>query len=178
MPAFELQPILANEKLVLLPLAFKHFDELFAAAADPLIWVQHPNADRYQLVPFKRFFNGAIQSGGAFIIKEKNTGEVIGSSRFYDFNPQADCITIGYTFISRKFWGKGFNANLKNLMINHAFKFVNQVIFQVGATNYRSQKAVEKIGAKKINEISSPEVNQPQNGKIIYAIKKANWLSS
>ena len=66
----ELQPLhLKNELVELIPLQPEHFDELFAVASDPLIWEQHPNPDRYKKEVFENFFKGAIESKGAFLIK-------------------------------------------------------------------------------------------------------------
>src|ERR1044072_3792265 len=69
-----IQPILQNEKVVLYPLKETDFDELYAAASDPKIWEQHPNKDRWQKDIFQTFFDGAMQSHGAFKIVEKDTG--------------------------------------------------------------------------------------------------------
>lgn len=99
------------------------------------------------------FFENAIQSKGAFIVINNKTNEIIGSSRYYKFNEVEKSILIGYTFISRAFWGTNYNSSLKELMIKYAFQFVNKVHFHVGETNYRSQKAVEKLGAIKISEL-------------------------
>lgn len=165
----ELQPTLSNDLITIKPVQENDFESLFAVASDELLWEQHPNNDRYKKDVFKVFFDNAIQSKGAFVVIDNITNKVIGSSRYYNFNPEDNSIIIGYTFISRKYWGTNYNAALKKLMINYAFQFVNKIYFHVGETNYRSQKAVEKLGAIKIGELlddTSPKTNW------LYELKK------
>ena len=164
-----LQPTLANEIITIKPIQKEDFEALFAIASDELLWEQHPNKDRYKKEVFRLFFENAIQSKGAFIVINNKTNEIIGSSRYYEFNEVEKSIVIGYTFISRAFWGKNYNSSLKELMINYAFQFVNKVYFHVGETNYRSQKAVEKLGAIKIGEIKSENLSKIN---WVYQLKK------
>ena len=149
-----LQPTLSDNLVSLRPLKVADFEELFAAAADPLVWNQHPNPERYKREVFEVFFQGAIDSKGALLIQDTKTGAVIGSSRFYDPNPLDKSILIGYTFYAKAYWGQGYNAAAKKLMLNHIFNFVDKVFFHVGAENYRSQRAMEKLGALKVREIA------------------------
>lgn len=144
---FELQPTLKSEILELRPLRAEDFEQLYAVASDPLIWEQHPNSDRYKLDVFRKFFDEAMQSGGALIALDRKSGEVIGSSRFYCYDLVRSEIEIGWSFLARSHWGGVYNGEMKRLMLLHAFKFVDNVIFFVGSTNLRSQRAVEKIGA-------------------------------
>ncbi len=149
-----LQPTqLANELVRLVPLQPTDFNRLFAVAADPLIWEQHPDRYRYQEENFRKFFDSGIASGGAFLVMDAQTGELVGSSRYYDYNPADSSVLIGYTFIARNHWGGPFNRALKQLMIDYAFEHVDTIGFQVGETNMRSQKAVLKLGAVKTGEV-------------------------
>jgi RimJ/RimL family protein N-acetyltransferase len=168
-----LQPILANELVKLVPLKEHDFDTLFEVAADPLIWEQHPNKDRYQRAVFENFFKGAIESKGAFIIYEATTGEVIGSSRYYE--KEENSIAVGYTFIGRKYWGKGYNAAIKKIMFDYAFQHVDKIILHIGATNFRSQKAAEKIGALKVSEINVAYYGEPVKLNFHYEVNKNNF---
>jgi RimJ/RimL family protein N-acetyltransferase len=144
---FDLQPVLNGEHLHLRPLRPEDWDNLHAAAADPLIWEQHPCSDRYKEDVFRTFFSEALESGGAFAVLDAADGRVIGSSRFHGYDESKGEIEIGWTFLARKYWGGVYNAELKQLMLRHAFRFVTRVIFLVGPTNLRSQRALEKIGA-------------------------------
>ena len=172
---FELQPTLANELIKIQPLKPTDFEALYKVASDPLVWEQHPNKDRYKREAFENFFKGAIESGGAFLVFDNKTGDVIGSSRYYDFNAAEKTVVIGYTFIARSHWGIGFNKSLKHFMLSHAFKFTDAVIFHIGANNIRSQKAISNIGAKKIGEVEMEYYGEPKKLNFIYRIEKTDW---
>jgi RimJ/RimL family protein N-acetyltransferase len=144
---FDLQPVLKGKLVALRPLRPDDFETLYAVAADPLIWKQHPENDRWKESVFRKFFAGALESGGAFMVTDSRHGQVIGSSRFHGYDAEKSEIEIGWTFLARSHWGGDYNREMKELMLRHAFKFVNKVIFLVGPQNLRSQKALEKIGA-------------------------------
>jgi RimJ/RimL family protein N-acetyltransferase len=145
--SFDLQPVLKGDLLELRPLRPGDFEDLYAVASDPLIWEQHPAKDRYQEKVFRAFFDDALKSGGALMAIDLKDGRVIGSSRFHGYDPQKREIEIGWTFLARSHWGGSYNMEMKKLMLRHAFQFVRNVIFVIGPQNFRSQKAVEKIGA-------------------------------
>lgn len=170
--AFELQPHLKSELLELRPLAPNDWDELFAVASDPLIWEQHPEQDRYKEEVFRVYFNSALESGGAFIIIDRETQQIIGSTRFYGYDPDKSEIEIGWTFLARKFWGGRHNAEMKRLLLNHAFKLVESVVFFVGEENIRSQKAMEKVGAIKDGTTPRTYGNRPPSQNVKYVIRK------
>ena len=160
---FDLQPHLVGELLEVRPLRPEDWESLFAVASDPLIWEQHPANDRYQEEVFKEFFREALESGGAFVVIDRKTQEIIGSSRYFGFDPAKREIEIGWTFLARSYWGGKYNAELKRLMLDHAFKFVESVVFLIGPTNVRSQKAVEKIGGVMIERRQKRFVEKPSN---------------
>lgn len=173
---FNLQPNhLQNQLIKLVPLQETDFEELFSVASDPLVWEQHPNKLRYKRDVFQNYFEGAIQSKGAFFIRETITNEPIGSTRFYDFNENDNSILIGYTFLGRQFWGNGYNKGLKDVMIDYAFQYVDKVIFHIGAFNIRSQKAIEKTGALKIDEFEVEYYGEDSKLNYIYQINKNYW---
>jgi RimJ/RimL family protein N-acetyltransferase len=174
MNAIDLQPTLRGELLELRALKHSDFEELFAAAGDPLIWEQHPERDRYTEPVFKRYFDGAIESRGAFAIIERKTGKIIGSSRYHHYKPDESEIEIGFTFLERKFWGGKYNGELKLLMINHALKFVNRVVLAAGEDNMRSRKAIEKIGGKEFRRESRPDRQGRMVEYVVYAIEPSS----
>src|SRR6266481_5491212 len=143
---FELQPHLAGDLIEVRPLRPDDWESLFAVASDPLIWEQHPASDRYQEEVFREFFRDALASGGALVVIDRQTQKIIGSSRYYGLNTERSEIEIGWTFLARSHWCGKYNGELKRLMLDHAFRFVESVVFIIGPTNVRSQKAVEKIG--------------------------------
>ena len=143
---FELQPTLKSDLLVLRPLGQEDFAELYRVASDPLIWEQHPMRDRYKEEVFRKFFQEALESGGALIVIDAKDRRVIGGSRYYGYDEGKSEIEIGWTFLARSHWGGVFNREMKRLMVGHALRFVKTVVFLVGPQNFRSQRAMAKIG--------------------------------
>jgi len=172
---FELQPTLENEFVKIRPLREDDFEILYSVASDPLIWEQHPNKNRYKRDVFDTFFKGAMESKGGFLVFDAGTGKPIGSSRYCELNEEKKSVEIGYTFLARDHWGTTYNRALKTLMLDHAFKFVNSAIFHIGAVNIRSQKAIEKLGAKKIGEAEMEYYGEPPKFNFIYQIEKESW---
>jgi RimJ/RimL family protein N-acetyltransferase len=176
MIVFDKQPVMEDDLIKIIPLKATDFEALYKVASDPLVWEQHPNKDRYQREVFLNFFKGAIDSGGAFLVLDKATGEVVGSSRYYDAE-ETDSIAIGYTFVGRAYWGKHYNPALKKLMIDHALQHFNAVIFHIGSENIRSQKAIERLGAQKTGEQKIAYYGEPAKPNFIYQITKQDWLA-
>ncbi len=175
---FNLQPVLRGKYLWLRPLAAADFEGLFKVSSDPLIWELHPEKTRYQRDVFERFFQAALDSKGALVALDAKTNEIIGSSRFSSLDLGSRRVEVGYTFLARKFWGKGYNTEMKRLMLSHAFQYVNNVYFYIGENNLRSRRAVEKIGAKLLEKIE----RQPKEGATyfatVYGIERSDFLQS
>lgn len=174
--SIQLQPHLIGDLLEVRPLTPEDWEALFEVASDPLIWEQHPARDRYQEQVFREFFREALESGGALVVIDRQTQAVIGSSRYFGFDPTKLEIEIGWTFLARSHWGGKYNGELKRLMLDHAFQFVESVLFLIGPTNIRSQNAVEKIGGVLIENrkklIKGKTVEQ-----VVYQIKKPQWIA-
>jgi RimJ/RimL family protein N-acetyltransferase len=143
---FELQPVLKGARVQLRPLNAADYEALREVASDPLIWEQHPDQTRHQPEGFRVFFERAMASGGALLAIDAATQRVIGSSRFHGYDEAASEVEIGWTFLARTHWGGAYNREMKHLMLQHAFRFVRRVVLLVGSRNFRSQRAVEKIG--------------------------------
>jgi RimJ/RimL family protein N-acetyltransferase len=173
---FDPQPVLQNEFVKLVPLKESDFEVLYKVASDPMIWEQHPNKNRWKREVFENFFEGAMTSKGAFLIHDAATNAVIGSSRFYDWSKEKSEVSIGYTFFARSHWGGRYNPAAKHLMMQHAFRFLDNVIFHIGAENIRSQKAIERLGAVKIAEQEMAYFGEDSKLNFIYRIQKADFL--
>ncbi len=169
---FELQPVLAGQLLELRPLRPEDWGELFSVASDALIWEQHPARNRYQEEVFKVFFREALECGGALVVVDRKTQKIIGSSRYVGHDPEKREIEIGWTFLARSYWGGDYNREMKRLMLDHAFNFVDSVIFKVGATNMRSRRAMEKIGGVLTDRRSTTEFQGTIVEHVVYHIKK------
>jgi RimJ/RimL family protein N-acetyltransferase len=171
---FDLQPILEGKLLELRPLRAEDFPDLYNVASDPLVWAQHPAKDRYLEDVFKLFFRDAMESGGALVALDSADGRVIGSSRFHGYDEEKSEIEIGWTFLARSHWGGHYNGEMKQLMLRHAFKFVERVIFLVGPQNLRSRRAVEKIGGVHVG--SRTDANG--RGSVVYQITRSAFAQS
>ncbi|HYR76833.1 MAG TPA: GNAT family N-acetyltransferase [Pyrinomonadaceae bacterium] len=176
--SFELQPHLVGDLLELRPLRPEDWESLFAVASDPLIWEQHPAHDRYQEEVFREFFHEALATGGAFVVIDRKTQKIVGSSRYFGFDSSKREIEIGWTFLARSHWGGKYNAELKQLMLDHAFKFVESVVFLIGATNVRSQKAIEKIGGVMTERREQTNADGETVQNVVYQIKKPGTPAS
>lgn len=169
---FSIQPLLENEHAILIPLETADFEALYAVASDKEIWAQHPNKERWQREVFQQFFEGAMASGGAFKIIDKASGDIAGSTRFYDYNETDKSIFIGYTFYATRFWGTGLNPSVKKLMMDYIFQFVDKVLFHIGAANVRSQVAISRLGAQKVGEQEVAYYNEPSRLNFVYEISR------
>jgi RimJ/RimL family protein N-acetyltransferase len=170
------QPTLQGEQLALAPLAAADFEPLYAVANDPRLWEQHPEPTRYQRPVFERFFAAALASGGALCVRDAASGTVIGSSRFYLWDADARSVVIGYTFLARSHWGGSTNRELKRLMLAHAVRWASDVDFHVGPSNLRSQRALERIGAR-LHERRELVDGDPATVRLVYRISRSDFFA-
>jgi RimJ/RimL family protein N-acetyltransferase len=161
--SFDSQPTLSGTLVELRPLRSEDYGDLFAVAADPLIWEQHPVKSRHEEAGFREFFAESLASGGALLATDAETRQVIGSSRFHGYSEERSEVEIGWTFLARSHWGGRYNGELKQLMLRHAFRFVNSVVFFIDLENIRSRRAVEKTGGVQ-------EPGSDADGRLIYRI--------
>ena len=176
--SFELQPWLVGDLVEVRPLKPEDWESLFAVASDSLIWEQHPAQDRYKEEVFREFFREALKSGGALVVLERETGKVIGSSRYFAFDPAKREIEVGWTFLARTYWGGKYNGELKRLMLGHAFRFVDSVVFLIGPTNVRSQKAVERIGGVMTGRRTRINPHGETVESVVYRIERSTCVST
>jgi N-acetyltransferase len=172
-----LQPTLRGQAIALRPLAEDDFESLYAVASDPLIWAQHPSPNRYQRPIFEQWFSDSIESKGALVAVDINNEKLVGSSRYYDWDSVNGEVAIGFTFLSRSHWGGAANAEMKKLMIEHAFRSVNAVWFHVGPNNIRSQKALGKIGAD-FSHRAHKEISGKLNDYLFYVVHRTELCAS
>ena len=140
------------------------FDLLYEIASNPVVWEQHPEKDRWKRPVFSAFFQGAMENDlGCFTIRDKSAGIVIGSTRFYSHDVAGEAVRLGYTFLCPKYWGSGANQEMKEVLLEHAFTIVEDVYFDIGKENFRSRKAVEKLGAVECAD---------KEEKVVYVLSK------
>jgi RimJ/RimL family protein N-acetyltransferase len=168
----DLQPTLTGPHITLRPLAAQDFQELFGVASDPLLWDQHPDPARSTRDGFQLFFEGALKSQGCLVAIDTRRESVIGCSRYTNYEP-GERVAIGYTFLTRSHWGGATNAQMKRLMLRHAFTDVPEVVFTVAERNLRSRRAVEKLGAELVGAEDAPRWGQLH---VIYRLTPDLWV--
>lgn len=178
MSPFDFQPTLVGPRVIIRPLAASDWAQLYAAAADPLIWELHPVPDRYKESVFREFFNSALASQSSFTFVNRRTEAIVGSSRYNGYDPDKREIEIGWTFLTREYWGAGYNGEIKRMMLDHAFNYVDAVFFLVGELNLRSRRAMEKLGGV----LQPGAIERMMSGQIhrhlIYEIRKSAWIAA
>jgi RimJ/RimL family protein N-acetyltransferase len=174
---FDLQPTLIGEHLTLRPLRPDDLEALWQAARDPLIWELHPDQTRYHRAGFERFFAGLLREPGSLAVIDNASGRLVGVTRYYEWQPRQREVAIGYTFLTREFWGGTANREMKRLLIEHAAPHVDAIWFHVGKHNLRSRRAMEKLGA-----VAAFEGQRPQHGEMVdfvyYRIEPARWRAA
>ena len=172
------QPVLEGERLILRPLRESDWDALYAVASDRLLWANHPSHDRWQEPVFRAFFDDALAKGGALAIVDRASGTVIGSSRFqWSERGDSGALEIGWSFLARPYWGLGYNAEFKRLMLEHAFRYVDRVVFRVGADNVISRKAMANIGGRLTGETFVEERVGVPVDHVVYEITRAGFAA-
>lgn len=168
----DLQPTLIGETITLSPTLASDWDGLFAVASDPEIWKVHPAHDRWQEPVFRRYFDEAVASGGGLTVRDRASGRIIGASRYSAQRAQPGEVEIGWTFLAREYWGGATNAEMKRLMLDHAFQYFDPVIFVVGDTNIRSRRAMEKIGGVLTTRIDERVMAGETTRHVIYEVRR------
>lgn len=174
MQSLPLSASIVGELIELRPLQAEDFDALYRVASDPLIWAQHPSPTRYQEAVFRQWFDEAMKSESVLVVIDRASHQVVGSSRYYEFNEKTREVAIGYTFLAREKWGGGVNGELKRLMLTHAFQWVDTVWFHIAGQNVRSQRAMEKIGGT-FSHTSIKQLAVGTQENFFYKIERATF---
>lgn len=172
---FNFQPTLSGKNVSIRPLFENDFSALYRCASDKKLWEGHPAKDRFKEVEFKKWFKSAVESNATVVFVNNITNDLIGSSRFYTVNSEPTDISIGYTFLERRYWGGKTNFELKQLMLDYAFNYYSSVWFHIAPSNIRSQKATQKIGGVFSHEAVASISGEPQDW-LFYKIDKNSWL--
>ena len=161
---------LQNTSLSLLQVKEEHYESLYIVASNPNVWMQHPENDRWKKEKFSTFFKIGLQNEfGFLLIIDKLKNKIIGSTRFYSYDKSDNSIRIGFTFISPEYWGSSVNFQVKKMMLDYTFKYLDKVYFDIGVNNFRSRKAIEKIGALLFCD--------NEKGKVIYRLRQLEFIN-
>lgn len=173
-----MQPTLSDDALLMRPMAADDWDALYAVASDPQIWALHPAHNRWQEPVFRAYFDEGLASNGALVAIDRETGRLIGSSR-YDIRVAGPGeVEIGWSYLARDCWGGAWNARMKRLMLAEAFRTgFHTAIFLVGETNLRSRRALEKIGARLTDRRQTWDMAGVDVSHLIYAISAEDFAN-
>ena len=172
------QPVLEGERLLLRPLHADDWAALYAVASDPLVWEVHPANDRWQEPVFRAYFGDALAQGGALAVIDRQSDQIIGSSRMQAYDPaDGGSIEIGWTFLARSHWGGAYNAEMKRLMLAHALQAVHRVLFRVGADNHRSRAAMTKIGGRLTDRVEMATMAGREVPHVVFEITRESFAS-
>ena len=151
---WETPTILESENLKLIPLSLEFKDDLLNAAKDGELWKlwytsvpSEETIDQYIDTALQQFQN---KTSLPFVIVNKATDSIIGSTRYCNIDSSNRRLEIGYTWYAKTFQRTGVNTECKYLLLQHAFE-VYQVIaveFKTHWFNYRSRNAIQRLGAK------------------------------
>jgi RimJ/RimL family protein N-acetyltransferase/nitroimidazol reductase NimA-like FMN-containing flavoprotein (pyridoxamine 5'-phosphate oxidase superfamily) len=145
-----------GEHVILEPLDLSHVDGLYAATADAEVWrhlnVRQPH-DRDELAAIVA---DALRAAGRgervpWVQRCAATGEVVGSTSYYEVDEASRSVAIGYTYLGRAWWRTGVNTEAKLLLLTRAFDEVGavRVVWHTDLRNERSQRAIERLGGRR-----------------------------
>jgi N-acetyltransferase len=176
-PPFDRQPLLVGRQVELRPTRPDDWAAHWAIAADPLLWEVHPAWDRYKEPVFRAYFDANLASGGSLTTLDRATGTVIGASRYWEVDRATNSTEIGATYLARSHWGSGANREAKRLMIGHALAVLDKVTFRIGASNSRSRRAIEKIGARLTDRTDVSMMAGKPTEHVIYEIGRDDFTN-
>jgi len=169
--------------LALVPLSLDHEEGLRAAAADGELWklrvtsVPEPHETR-------AYIETALQGREAghrfaFAVTEAESGTVLGSTSFHDILPAVKRVEIGYTWYARRCQRTHVNTTCKLLMLTHAFDTLgcNVVGWRADNFNFASQRAIERLGAKKDGVIRGHAMRRDGTIRdtVMYSLAAGEW---
>lgn len=147
--------VLEGNRVKLIPLVMDHAEELWESAKNEDLWQHYTFRRMENFDKFKDFLAGSLKEaetgkGFTFTIIDKATGKMRGGTSFLDIQPASRSLEIGRTWLAKELHGTGFNAECKFLLLRYCFEGMKliRVFFKTDSNNIRSQKAMEKIGAR------------------------------
>ena len=180
----QVQPtVLEGRGIRLEPLAEAHHDALVAAASDGRLWelwytaVAAPDGMRdYVASALKGQGDGHMMP---WVVRDVARGAVIGSTRYHDIVPAIDRVEIGYTWYAQSRQRTHVNTTCKLLLLTHAFETLGcrVVGLRTDNFNFRSQRAIEGLGAKKDGVIRHHSARRDGTVRdtVMYSILLAEW---
>lgn len=175
--------VLESEAIRLEPLTRDHAADLSAAASDGNLWelwfTSVPRPEEAAAYIETALTGQAAGHMLPWVVRDKASGKLIGSTRYHDIIPAADRVEIGYTWYAKSFQRTHVNTHAKLLLFSHAFETVGckAVGLRTDNFNFRSQRAIEALGAKKDGVIRHHAVRRDGTARdsVIYSVLSTEW---
>ncbi|MHC6645046.1 GNAT family N-acetyltransferase [Alteromonas sp. HB246098] len=176
---------LESENIKLVPLTMEHADALVNAAKDGELWKLWftfvPNAeiiDDYITTALEQKAKGLSLP---FVVIDKASGEVIGSTRFCNADLLNQRVEIGYTWYSKSYQKTSCNTECKLLLLTHAFESLEAIAveFRTNWHNQASRAAIARLGAKQDGVLRNHQ-KMPNGGyrdTVVFSIINTEWPS-
>lgn len=174
---------LENEIVKLKPLELNDLSGILKAASYPEIWT-HMSTTIKQMEDVNNFVENALlmrrkKTEFPFVIVDKKTGEIIGSTRFMDIDDTHQRVEIGTTWLTPAYWRSAINTNCKYLLLQYCFEILHlqRVQIKTDHENVRSQKAIERIGATKEGVLRNHMIRKDGTTRhtVMYSITLEEW---
>jgi RimJ/RimL family protein N-acetyltransferase len=174
---------LEGKNVKLISLDKSHKNGLLNAASDGKLWElwftsvpSNNNIDSYIEHAIKQKENGFEFP---FVVLDKESGEIIGSTRYYNIQPEHRRLEIGYTWYAKKHQRTGVNTESKFLLLKYAFENLDciAVQFMTNWHNLRSRIAIERLGAKQDGVLRNHRLNSDGTYRdtVVFSITNQEW---
>lgn len=176
--------IIEGNTITLVPLEMKYKEQLYEAINNPDVW-KYTWREVKTFDDIEQMLLIAVQNKDdgkqlPFIVKDKLSGEVIGTTRIGDIDIANRNVEIGWTWLSPSVWRTKVNTECKFLLLQYCFEELKvlRVQFSISGQNIRSQKAVERIGAVKEGTFRKHRVKADGtiHDNIFYSIVDTEWI--
>ena len=174
-------PTLSSNGIILKPLMLTHANDLAQACQDGELWkinvTSVPEPDKVI-----DYINTAdsMPDRQAFVVIDESNGKAIGTTSFHDILPFAKRLEIGYTWYAKSYWRTHVNTTCKLMLLTYIFETLEYqtVGWRTDIGNYRSQQAIERLGAKKDGVIRGNRVRRDGviSDTVMYSLIKSEWL--
>jgi RimJ/RimL family protein N-acetyltransferase len=176
--------VLSGSRVKLLELEDSHIDELWESAKYESIWTHYTFRKMETKERFGNFIRESLEEakigkGYTFTIIDKASGKMSGGTSFLDINPESRSLEIGRTWLANPLQGSGLNYECKYLLLGYCFETLGliRVFFKTDSNNKRSQKALEKIGAKYEGVLRNHMIREDGTFRhsVFYSIIESEW---
>ena len=173
-------PTLSSNGITLKPLMLSHATDLMEACQDGELWKINETS-----VPEPDKVIGYINTADsmpdrqAFVVIDESNGKAIGTTSFHDILPTSKRLEIGYTWYAKSYWRTHVNTTCKLMLLSYIFETLKYqtVGWRTDIDNYRSQQAIERLGAKKDGVIRGNRVRRDGiiSDTVMYSMVSSEW---